>query len=91
MVDFLVRGCRPDSLLKGPRFFKKLTQLANVKRAIILMLNEKRVLITGGTGSFGNAFVPMTLEKYKPAELIVFSRDEIKQWEMAMRFSDDAR
>ena len=55
------------------------------------MLNEKRVLITGGTGSFGNAFVPMTLEKYKPAELIVFSRDEIKQWEMAMRFSDDAR
>ena len=55
------------------------------------MLKEKRILITGGTGSFGKAFVPLTLEKYKPAELIVFSRDEIKQWEMAMRFSGDAR
>ena len=52
------------------------------------MLRNKRILVTGGTGSFGNAFVPMTLKKYKPKELIVLSRDEIKQWEMAMRCSN---
>ena len=55
------------------------------------MLKNKRILLTGGTGSFGNAFVPMTLKKYNPKELIVFSRDEIKQWDMAMRFAEDPR
>ncbi|MEM9430237.1 MAG: UDP-N-acetylglucosamine 4,6-dehydratase (inverting), partial [Pseudomonadota bacterium] len=42
----------------------------------------------GGTGSFGHAFLPMTLKRYNPRKLIVFSRDEMKQWNMANRFQD---
>ena len=48
-------------------------------------------LITGGTGSFGHAFLPYVLEKYEPERVIVFSRDEMKQWEMAKLFENDAR
>ena len=55
------------------------------------MLKNKTILITGGTGSFGNTFVPMTLEKYNPKEIIIFSRDEMKQWDMAMKYADDPR
>ena len=55
------------------------------------MFDDKVILITGGTGSFGNAFVPMTLKKYNPKKIIVFSRDEMKQWDMAKRFDDDSR
>ena len=55
------------------------------------MLTNKKILITGGTGSFGHAFVSMTLAKYNPAKLIIFSRDEIKQWEMAKLFQGDPR
>ena len=55
------------------------------------MLSNKSVLITGGTGSFGDAFVPMTLAKYNPRKLIIYSRDEMKQWEMAKRFAGDER
>lgn len=55
------------------------------------MLTNKTILITGGTGSFGNAFVPMTLEKYNPKKIIIFSRDEMKQWEMAKKFHGDPR
>ena len=50
------------------------------------MLQGKTVLVTGGTGSFGHAFVPMTLERFEPKKLIIYSRDEMKQWEMARRF-----
>ena len=55
------------------------------------MLTNKSILITGGTGSFGNAFIPMTLEKYNPKQIVVYSRDEMKQWEMAQRFEHDSR
>ena len=55
------------------------------------MLTNASILITGGTGSFGNTFVPMTLAKYDPKRLVVYSRDEMKQWEMAQRFADDPR
>lgn len=55
------------------------------------MLTNSVILITGGTGSFGHTFVPMTLEKYNPKKLIVYSRDEMKQWEMAKLFKDDPR
>jgi len=55
------------------------------------MLNDKSILITGGTGSFGNTFVPMTLEKYNPRRLIIYSRDEMKQWDMAKKFQGDPR
>ena len=55
------------------------------------MLTNKTILITGGTGSFGNTFVPMTLAKYNPKKIIIFSRDEMKQWEMAKKFEGDLR
>ena len=55
------------------------------------MLNEKTVLVTGGTGSFGHTFIPLTLEKYNPKKIIVFSRDEMKQWYMAEKFRNDPR
>jgi len=55
------------------------------------MLTESVILVTGGTGSFGHAFIPMTLKKYNPRKIIVFSRDEMKQWEMAKIFKDDPR
>lgn len=48
-------------------------------------------LITGGTGSFGNAFVRRLLDDYKPKKVIVFSRDELKQFQMAERFGHDPR
>jgi len=49
------------------------------------------ILITGGTGSFGHKFLPLTLKKYNPKKIIVFSRDEMKQWEMAKLFENDSR
>lgn len=52
------------------------------------MLNGKTILITGGTGSFGRKFTETVLESYAPARLIIFSRDELKQYEMAQVFSD---
>lgn len=55
------------------------------------MLANSTILITGGTGSFGNRFVPMTLAKFNPRKLIIYSRDEMKQWEMAQKFGDDPR
>lgn len=55
------------------------------------MLANSSILITGGTGSFGHSFVPMTLKKYAPKKLVVFSRDEMKQWEMAKLYGHDPR
>ncbi len=55
------------------------------------MLNNKTILITGGTGSFGHSFIPLTLEKYNPKKVIIYSRDEMKQWEMAQLFEGDER
>jgi len=55
------------------------------------MLANSSILITGGTGSFGHAFVPLTLKKYNPRRLVIFSRDEMKQWEMAKLYGSDER
>ena len=55
------------------------------------MLTGKSILVTGGTGSFGQTFIPMTLKKYNPKKIVVFSRDEMKQWEMAKLYKDDLR
>lgn len=52
------------------------------------MLNGKNIFITGGTGSFGKQFVKTILKHYKPNKIIIFSRDELKQYEMAQRFND---
>ena len=55
------------------------------------MIKNSSILVTGGTGSFGNAFVPMTLSKYNPKRIVIYSRDEMKQWEMAQKFAGDGR
>src|SRR5437016_4601688 len=49
------------------------------------------ILITGGTGSFGQTFAAMTLARFNPRRLVIYSRDEMKQWQMAKRFADDSR
>ena len=55
------------------------------------MFKNSSILITGGTGSFGKAFVVLTLKKYNPKKLVIFSRDEMKQWEMSKIYKDDSR
>ena len=55
------------------------------------MFRDKTILITGGTGSFGKKFVQMTLKKYRPKSLIIFSRDEMKQWDMGEKYREDER
>lgn len=52
-----------------------------------MLFSEKTILITGGTGSFGKKFTELVLTKYSPRKLIIFSRDELKQFEMAKQFS----
>ena len=47
------------------------------------MFNNKSILITGGTGSFGKKYTEILLKKYKPKRLVIYSRDELKQYEMA--------
>ena len=54
----------------------------------MLNLKNSTILITGGTGSFGSAFIPLTLKKFKPKKLIVFSRDESKQWYESQKIND---
>lgn len=51
------------------------------------MFNNKSILITGGTGSFGKQYIKTLLEQYQPKRLIVFSRDELKQYEMEQTFN----
>ena len=53
------------------------------------MLNNKNILVTGGTGSFGKRFTEIVLKRYRPARLIIFSRDELKQWEMRHMFPEE--
>ena len=55
------------------------------------MLENSTILVTGGTGSFGSTFIPMTLKQFNPKKIIVFSRDEMKQWEMAKSFESEDR
>jgi UDP-N-acetylglucosamine 4,6-dehydratase len=52
------------------------------------MFNNKNILITGGTGSFGKKYTEIILSKYKPNKIIIYSRDELKQYEMAQSYND---
>lgn len=52
---------------------------------------DASILVTGGTGSFGRTFVALTLQKCSPKRIVIFSRDEMKQWEMCSRFGHDPR
>ena len=53
------------------------------------MFDNKTILITGGTGSFGKKYVEVILQRYKPKKIIIFSRDELKQFEMQQIFNQD--
>ncbi|EAI2146222.1 UDP-N-acetylglucosamine 4,6-dehydratase (inverting) [Campylobacter lari] len=53
------------------------------------MFNGKSILITGGTGSFGKTYTKTLLQKYQPKKIIIYSRDELKQFEMAREFNDN--
>jgi UDP-N-acetylglucosamine 4,6-dehydratase len=53
------------------------------------MFNNSTILITGGTGSFGKKYTQILLEQYNPKKIIIFSRDELKQFEMQQIFNDD--
>ncbi len=52
------------------------------------MFNNKNILITGGTGSFGKMYTKMILAQYKPNKIIIYSRNELKQYEMGQSFND---
>lgn len=52
------------------------------------MFNDKTIFITGGTGSFGKKYVETLLKNYNPKKIVVYSRDELKQYEMAQKFND---
>ena len=54
------------------------------------MLNNKTILVTGGTGSFGKCFTKYVLNNYNPKKIIIYSRDEFKQWMMANEFKEYA-
>ena len=55
------------------------------------MFDDSVVLITGGTGSFGTHYAKYLLENHKLRKLIIFSRDEMKQWEMSKNYEGDKR
>ena len=55
------------------------------------MLDNKTILITGGSGSFGQAYITKVLKKYKPKKIIVYSRDELKQFEMSQKFKENLK
>ena len=56
-----------------------------------MILKNSSLLVTGGTGSFGQSFVELTLKKHKPRRLVIFSRDEMKQWEMAKKYKKEVQ
>ncbi len=55
------------------------------------MKSKQNILITGGTGSFGKKFLEMTLKKYDPKKIVIFSRDEMKQWELRKKYINEKR
>ena len=54
------------------------------------MLNNQSILVTGGTGSFGKKFIQTVLERYTPEKVIIYSRDELKQYEMQQVWPDSS-
>ena len=55
------------------------------------MEKNSKILLTGGTGSFSKKFIPLTIDKFNPSKLIIYSRDEMKQWLMSQKYSSDKR
>ena len=65
--------------------------VSSAEKGEVAMFEGASILVTGGTGSFGHAFVPETLARFNPRRLIVYSRDEMKQWHMAQFLNHDKR
>ena len=59
----------------------------DIKQSISELLKDKTILVTGGTGSFGNKFIKTVLDEYPVKKVIVYSRDELKQYEMQQRLA----
>ena len=51
-------------------------------------MNNKSILVTGGTGSFGKKFIEIVLKKYRPKKLVIYSRDELKQFELQEKWKE---
>ena len=80
--------------MRSPNSMESLHQILqpyNIRLRRNFVFDNSTILVTGGTGSFGHAFVKMTLAKFNPLKIIIFSRDEIKQWNMAKLYEDDKR
>lgn len=58
---------------------------------VVMSLKNKTILLTGGTGSFGNCFTEMVLREHNPKKIIIYSRDELKQYDMREKFKNDPR
>ena len=67
-----------EGLIKTIEYFKKIRR--------DFMFDNKTVLITGGTGSFGKKYIETLLDNYEPKKIIIYSRDELKQFEMQKNF-----
>lgn len=65
--------------------------MAEILEAVISVLTGSSILITGGTGSFGKAFIAEMLANHDPSRIVIFSRDELKQYEVRQKFEDDPR
>lgn len=65
--------------------------VSSAEKGEVAMFEGASILVTGGTGSFGHAFVPETLARFNPRRLVVYSRDEMKQWHMAQFLNHDKR
>ena len=78
----IVRSCAPCAVRNCP-----------LRRVLldVSILTGSDILVTGGTGSFGKAFIRYALDNLDPRRIIIFSRDELKQWEVRQLFGDDPR
>jgi len=65
--------------------------VAGAREVVISILDGSAILVTGGTGSFGKAFIAELLERHNPRRVVIFSRDELKQYEVRQKFADDPR
>ncbi len=68
-----------------------MTDVPRTWRTIITILQDSSILITGGTGSFGKAFIRYALDNLSPRRIVIYSRDELKQYEARQLFNDDPR
>ena len=66
----------------------KIASISKIVTQRVIVFNGKNILITGGTGSFGKKYTEILLKNYKPNKIIIYSRDELKQYEMAQQFTD---